>query len=64
MANKTKVRIHPFFNSNLTATMSISLVLFLVGLVTILSLLANDLSVFVKENINFSIMLDDGTTEA
>lgn len=64
MANKPKVRIHPFLNSNLTATMSISLMLFLVGLVTILSLLANDLSVFVKENINFSIMLDDGTTEA
>jgi cell division transport system permease protein len=59
MKNKQKVKTTKFFNSNLTTTISISLVLFLVGLITVLSLLANELTSFVKENISFTIVLND-----
>lgn len=44
---------------HLTSTLSMSLVLFLVGLISLLLFVARDLSVYVKENINFSIVLDD-----
>lgn len=59
MKDNQKVKTTKFFNSNLTTTISISLVLFLVGLITVLSLLANELSSFVKENISFTIVLND-----
>lgn len=59
MDKPQKVRTTKFFNSNLTTTISISLVLFLVGLITILSLMANQMSSYVKENISFTIVLDN-----
>ncbi len=59
MSKQPKVRTKKFFNSNLTTTISISLVLFLVGLITVLSLLANQMTSYVKENISFTIVLDD-----
>lgn len=59
MSKTQKVRTTKFFNSNLTTTISISLVLFLVGLITILSLLANQMSTYVKENISFTIVLNN-----
>lgn len=46
-------------NLHLTSTFSMSLVLFLVGLISMLLFLARDLSVYVRENINLSIILDD-----
>ena len=49
-----------FFNSRLIAIISISFVLFLMGLVLIVGLLSNELSVYMKENISFSIILKDG----
>lgn len=52
-----KVSLSRLFNSHLTSIISISLVLFLVGMVSLLLLLANDLSVYVKENISFSVVL-------
>ena len=57
--NKTK-----FINSKITATISVSLVLFLLGVIVSLSLLANNLSTFVKENLSFSIVLADNMKEA
>ena len=51
-----------FFNSRLIAIISISFVLFLMGLVFIVGLLSNELSVYMKENISFSIVLKDGLT--
>ena len=51
-----------FFNSRLIAIISISFVLFLMGLVFIVGLLSNELSVYMKENISFSIILKDGIT--
>ncbi len=44
---------------HLTSTLSMSLVLFLVGLISLLLFVARDLSIYVKENINLSIVLDD-----
>ena len=44
---------------HLTSTISISLVLFLIGLTCLLLLTAHDIGVNVKENIKLSIILDD-----
>lgn len=51
-------------NIHFGSTISMSLVLFLVGLVSLLLFVAHDMSVYVKENINLSIILDDSTSEA
>lgn len=59
MTENKKPKTTSFFNSNLTTTLSISLVLFLVGLITLLTLLGNQMSTFVKENISFSIVLQE-----
>lgn len=49
---------------HISSTVSMSLVLFLIGLVSLLYFVARDLSAFVKENINLSIVLDDGVNKA
>lgn len=48
-----------FFNARLTSTISISLVLFVLGLIAFLSVMANELSNVVKENIGFTVVLKD-----
>jgi len=48
---------------HVTSTFSMSLVLFLVGLVFLLLFVASDMSTFVKENINLSVILDDAITK-
>ena len=53
-----------FFNSRLISIISISLALFLMGLFFIVGLLSNDLSVYMRENISFSIILKDGIKDA
>ena len=63
MAEGKKVSSVSFFNSRLTSIISISLVLFLLGLVFLIGLLGNKLSVYVKENISFSIVLKDNQKE-
>ena len=52
------------FHSRLTSIISIALVLFLLGLVFLIGLLGNKLSIYVKENISFSIVLKDNQKEA
>ena len=59
MTKDKKVTKPGFSTIHLTSTISISLVLFLVGLVFLLLFVARDMSTFVKENINLSIILDD-----
>jgi len=54
--NNTSLKIRSI---HLTSTLSMSLVLFLVGLISLLLFVARDLSVYVRENINLSIVLDD-----
>jgi cell division transport system permease protein len=58
--HRTKVSKPGFLNIHLRSTFSMSLVLFLVGLVFLLLFAARDMSTYVKENINLSIILDDG----
>ena len=59
MAEHRKVQTASFFHSRLTAIISIALVLFLMGLIMLMGLLGNKLSVYVKENLSFSIVLKD-----
>ena len=64
MAKETSLRSSSFFNSRLTSTISISLVLFLLGLIVLMGLLANNLSVYVREHLVFSIVLKDEMSNA
>lgn len=63
MAEHRKVQTASFFHSRLTAIISIALVLFLMGLIMLMGLLGNKLSVYVKENLSFSIVLKDKLKE-
>lgn len=53
---------HHFFNTYLTATVSVSLVLLLIGMECVLALSADNLFRRVKENVNMSVVLNDETT--
>ena len=53
-----------FSTIHITSTISMSLVLFLIGLVFLLLFVARDMGTYVKENINLSIILDDQTNSA
>lgn len=59
MNKQRKISTSRVFNSRFTSTISISLVLFLIGIMLILGFLAKDLSVYVKENISLSVIVDD-----
>jgi len=50
-----------FINSKVTVIVSISLVLFLLGLILLLTVFANKLSVYMKESLSFDIILSDDT---
>lgn len=52
------------WSSNITAMVSISLVLFMLGLLGLVLLYANALSSYVKENIGFTIYMKDDAKEA
>lgn len=52
-----------FRNANPTATFSVSLVLFMIGLLTLYPFLARDMTRYVKENLNLSIVLSDEITK-
>lgn len=53
-----------FFNARLTSTISISLVLFILGIVVLMGMLATRLSMYVKENMGFSIVLKENVKES
>ena len=61
---RTKVIKPGSLKIHLTSTISMSLVLFLVGLVFLLLFVARDMSTYVKENINLSIILVDGISSS
>lgn len=63
MARTKRMNTVSFFHSRLTAVVSIALVLFLLGLIFLMGLLGNKLSVYVKENMSFSIVLKDNVKE-
>ena len=63
MKNKRAISPATFINSRVTATISISLVLFLLGLIILLAILAKNLSSNVKESLSFNIILSDDIKE-
>lgn len=63
MAENKNITSVSFFHSRFTSVISISLVLFLMGLICLMGLLGNKLSVYVRENISFSIVLKDNVKE-
>lgn len=64
MTENKKTRSISFFNSRLTSIISIALVLFLLGLILLIGLLGQKLSVYVKENISFSVILKENSKDA
>ena len=64
MKNKSNIAASNLFNSRLTSIISISLVLFLIGTTTLIILLTNELSVYVRENLTLSIVLKDNVKPA
>ena len=63
MASNKRKNTISFFNSHLISVVSISLVLFLLGLILIIGLLGNELSRYVKENITVSVVLSEDLTD-
>ncbi|HPW89795.1 MAG TPA: permease-like cell division protein FtsX [Paludibacteraceae bacterium] len=61
--NSPKQRKDSFFNLHFTSIISISLVLFMVGLITFLFLLTKEITTFTKEHITLSIVLKESTSE-
>ena len=64
MAVKRKRNTVSFINSHLISVISISLVLFLLGLILIVGFLGNELSRYVKENITMSVVLTEDLPDA
>ena len=52
-----------FLEARITSTLSVSLVLFILGIMALLGILAGNLSVYVRENIGFSIVLKDSARD-
>ena len=52
-----------FFNARVTSTISISLVLFILGVVVLMSILGTQLTRYVKENMGFSVVLKNSAPD-
>lgn len=63
MAVNNKRNTISFFNSHLISVVSISLVLFLLGLILMMGFLGNELSHYVKENITVSVILTEDLSD-
>jgi len=59
MAYHKKRQKKLFFNSHFISTISIAFVLFLIGLISLLIIIGNEMSNYVKENVNMSVVLQD-----
>lgn len=64
MSNKKKVSVVRFLNAKITSTISITLVLVLLGVTLLILFTGNSLSKQVKENMSFNVMLSAGISEA
>lgn len=64
MSGKKKVSIARFLNAKITSTISISLVLVLLGITVLMLFLGNGLSNYIKENMSFNVMLSTDVTDA
>jgi cell division transport system permease protein len=63
MRKKQTLAPDTFIHSKITATVSISLVLFLLGLIIFLFLFANNLTNYIKERLSFDIVLQENTSD-
>lgn len=63
MSNKKKVSTARFLNAKITSTVSITLVLVLLGITVIILFMGNGISNFVKENMSFNVMLSSDVSE-
>ncbi len=61
---KKKVVKYKLFNSKLTSIISISMVLFMLGIIAMFILVGNQLSNYVKENITLSVIIKESAEEA
>lgn len=59
MSEEQEKRKYTIGNIHLTSTISMSLVLFLIGMVSLLLFVARDMGTQIKENISLSLILDD-----
>jgi cell division transport system permease protein len=64
MSNKKKVSIVRFLNAKITSTISISLVLVLLGLTILILFTGKGLSQYMKENTSFNVMLSSDVSDA
>lgn len=64
MSGKKKVSTARFLNAKITSTISISMVLVLLGITILILFMGNGLSKFVKENMSFNVMLSPEVTDA
>ncbi|HOO94499.1 MAG TPA: permease-like cell division protein FtsX [Proteiniphilum sp.] len=64
MSNKKKVSVIRFLNAKITSTISITLVLVLLGVTLLILFTGNSLSKQVKENMSFNVMLSAGISES
>ena len=64
MAKKKKISKARFVNAKITSTISITLVLLLLGVTILLLFLGNGISTYVKENMSFSVMLSNDISES
>ncbi len=63
-ALSSKPALRHLVNARVTTVISISLVLFLIGITSMLVLLANELSIHVRENLAISLVMKDNVNEA
>lgn len=63
MSTTKKKKHFSFLEARITSTLSVALVLFILGIMSMMSILANNLSIYVRENIGFSIILKDTAQE-
>jgi cell division transport system permease protein len=64
MSNNKKVSLYRSANAKITSTVSITLVLMLLGITIFTIFMGKGLSDFVKENMSFNVMLSDNLTDA
>ncbi len=64
MSAKKKVSTARFLNAKITSTISIALVLVLLGITILILFMGNGLSRFVKENMSFNVMLSADVNDA
>src|SRR5574344_1328798 len=64
MRREDKSRKNSFFNLHFTSTVSIALVLFMVGLITFLLTFTQEIAQYTKEHVSLSLVLNDNITSA